>query len=58
MRSLGLFLSLAVIAPGEAQAPAGRIPIGTGATIVQTLPAPRPPQDREHETFPSPSRGR
>jgi hypothetical protein len=34
---LGLFLSLAALGGTEAQAPVGRIPMGTGATIVQTL---------------------
>jgi outer membrane protein OmpA-like peptidoglycan-associated protein len=34
---LGLFLSLAALGGAEAQAPVGRIPMGTGATIVQTL---------------------
>jgi outer membrane protein OmpA-like peptidoglycan-associated protein len=34
---LGLFLSLAALGGAEAQAPGGRIPMGTGATIVQTL---------------------
>jgi outer membrane protein OmpA-like peptidoglycan-associated protein len=36
---LGLFLSLGALAAAEAQAPAGRIPMGTGAAIVQTLSA-------------------
>ena len=39
MRSLGFFLSLAALAAAEAQAPPGRIPMGTGAAIVQTLSA-------------------
>jgi hypothetical protein len=34
---LGLFLSLAAVGGAGAQAPAGRIPMGTGATIVPTL---------------------
>jgi outer membrane protein OmpA-like peptidoglycan-associated protein len=34
---LGLFLSLAALGGAGAQAPVGRIPMGTGATIVQTL---------------------
>jgi outer membrane protein OmpA-like peptidoglycan-associated protein len=36
---LGLLLSLAALAAAEAQAPPDRIPMGTGATIVQTLSA-------------------
>jgi outer membrane protein OmpA-like peptidoglycan-associated protein len=39
LHSLGLLLSLAAPAVAEAQAPAGRIPMGTGAAIVQTLSA-------------------
>jgi outer membrane protein OmpA-like peptidoglycan-associated protein len=37
--SLGLLLSVAALAAAQAQAPAGRIPMGTGAAIVQTLSA-------------------
>ncbi len=37
--SLVPLLSLATAAMGQAQAPAGRIPMGTGAAIVQTLSA-------------------
>ena len=37
--SLSSLLSLAALAAAEAQAPAGRIPMGTGAAIVQTLSA-------------------
>jgi hypothetical protein len=36
---LGLLISLAGLGAVEAQAAAGRIPMGTGATIVQTLSA-------------------
>jgi outer membrane protein OmpA-like peptidoglycan-associated protein len=39
MRWLGVMLSLAALAAAEAQAPPGRIPMGTGAAIVQTLAA-------------------
>ena len=40
MRSAaGMMLSLAALGTATAQAPAGRIPMGTGATIVQTLSA-------------------
>ena len=40
MRSVaGIILSLAALGAAEAQAPAGRIPLGTGAAIVQTLSA-------------------
>ena len=35
----GLLLSLGALATAAAQAPAGRVPMGTGATIVQTLSA-------------------
>ena len=37
MRSLGFVLSAVAFGVAEAQAPAGGIPMGTGATIVQTL---------------------
>ena len=37
--SLGLLLSLAALAEAQGQAPPGRIPMGTGAAIVQTLSA-------------------
>jgi outer membrane protein OmpA-like peptidoglycan-associated protein len=40
MRSAaGIILSLGALGAAEAQAPAGRIPLGTGAAIVQTLSA-------------------
>jgi outer membrane protein OmpA-like peptidoglycan-associated protein len=43
-----LLLALAPFGLGEAQAPAGRIPMGTGATIVQTLSTPTADRESVH----------
>ena len=49
IRPLGwLLLSLAAFRSGEAQTPAGRIPMGTGATIVQTLSTPTADRESVH----------
>lgn len=43
-----LLVTLAPLGSGQAQAPAGRIPMGTGATIVQTLSTPTADRESVH----------
>ena len=43
-----LLVSLAPVGSGKAQAPAGRVPMGTGTTIVQTLSTPTADRESVH----------